>query len=675
MSTIKRTIIISAETKSAQQAVDDLTEQLQIQDKVILKLTEDQAFYEAKLASASKSNFAEQKFYNDKLKETNSELTKEIKARRTLDKEHKKANVNLKSSAKEQKKLTGTMALMDKFTGGAITGMMNLYKGIVVAARGTSILKAALISTGVGALVVAVASLVAMFSQSEKGQEAMEVLMMSLSAITNEFMDQLANLGELIVRVFKEPKQIIKELGEAFEKNMQNRVEFFMESLGHLGDMMKKVFDGDFKGAAESYKKSVKTMVDSTIGMEDGLKTLKDLYFAPLDNAAKEVIQMTVLTKARQRAHHIDRKLKVERAEADRKINNIRLQAEDREKHNASERIVLLRQAQAIEEEITAKEIESQRIKVKAQEHEMSLGKNTKEMKDKLADLQAQAIKLDTKKLRSQRLLQTQITTALNEEIADKKNADLELERLEEQHQLNLKLIQDFLVVSEEEKRQAERDALLLQYQKLYAIAWMAKEDTLELDAAYLEKTRIMEEGFTKEDADKKKQITDKEIADAEAVQNAKLGIASNTMALVGEIAGKGSKIGKAMAIGQATISGYQGVQNAFSTAQESPITATFPAYPFIQAGLAGAFAAVNIQKIASTKPSGSSGTGGLTSVASAGAQAPSFNIVGQGGANQIASAIGQQEQAPVQAFVVSQDITTAQSLENGIIQGATLGG
>ena len=38
MSTIKRTLVISAETKSAQQAVDDLTEQLEIQDKVILKL-------------------------------------------------------------------------------------------------------------------------------------------------------------------------------------------------------------------------------------------------------------------------------------------------------------------------------------------------------------------------------------------------------------------------------------------------------------------------------------------------------------------------------------------------------------------------------------------------------------------------------------------------------------
>jgi hypothetical protein len=56
-------------------------------------------------------------------------------------------------------------------------------------------------------------------------------------------------------------------------------------------------------------------------------------------------------------------------------------------------------------------------------------------------------------------------------------------------------------------------------------------------------------------------------------------------------------------------------------------------------------------------------------------AQEPAFNIVGQGAGSQIASALGEQQQTPIQAFVVAQDVTTAQSLENGIIQGATLGG
>ena len=107
--------------------------------------------------------------------------------------------------------------------------------------------------------------------------------------------------------------------------------------------------------------------------------------------------------------------------------------------------------------------------------------------------------------------------------------------------------------------------------------------------------------------------------------------MAKNALSLIGEIAGKGSKIGKGVALAQATISGIEGVQNAYTTAQKSPVTAVFPAYPIIQAGLAGAFSAMQIRKIASTNPSkGSAGGGGVSAPSGGGgSQPPSFNIVG----------------------------------------------
>lgn len=43
---------------------------------------------------------------------------------------------------------------------------------------------------------------------------------------------------------------------------------------------------------------------------------------------------------------------------------------------------------------------------------------------------------------------------------------------------------------------------------------------------------------------------------------------ASNTFNQIAQLAGKDSKVGKAMAIASATISGVEGVQNAYSTAQ-----------------------------------------------------------------------------------------------------------
>ena len=55
--------------------------------------------------------------------------------------------------------------------------------------------------------------------------------------------------------------------------------------------------------------------------------------------------------------------------------------------------------------------------------------------------------------------------------------------------------------------------------------------------------------------------------------------------------------------------------------------------------------------------------------------QAPAFNVVGAGGANQLAEAIGGQSQQPIKAYVTSQDVTSAQSLDRNIVQGATIGG
>lgn len=75
------------------------------------------------------------------------------------------------------------------------------------------------------------------------------------------------------------------------------------------------------------------------------------------------------------------------------------------------------------------------------------------------------------------------------------------------------------------------------------------------------------------------------------------------------ENAKKGFQVNKALQLASATLSGFQAVQNAFTTANLSPITLAFPAYPFIQAGLAGVFSAANIAKIAASKFEGGGGS------------------------------------------------------------------
>ena len=59
-------------------------------------------------------------------------------------------------------------------------------------------------------------------------------------------------------------------------------------------------------------------------------------------------------------------------------------------------------------------------------------------------------------------------------------------------------------------------------------------------------------------------------------------------------------------------------------------------------------------------------------SSAPASTAAPQFNVVGTSGQNQIAQSLG--NQAPVKAYVVSNDVTTAQSLDRNIVKTATVG-
>ena len=49
-------------------------------------------------------------------------------------------------------------------------------------------------------------------------------------------------------------------------------------------------------------------------------------------------------------------------------------------------------------------------------------------------------------------------------------------------------------------------------------------------------------------------------------------------------------QVQKALSAASTVMSTIEGAQSAFTTANKSPITAVFPAYPYIQAGLATAF-------------------------------------------------------------------------------------
>lgn len=138
----------------------------------------------------------------------------------------------------------------------------------------------------------------------------------------------------------------------------------------------------------------------------------------------------------------------------------------------------------------------------------------------------------------------------------------------------------------------------------------------------------------------------------------------------------KAFEIQKKLSVAQAVVQGVEGVINAYATAQKSPLTGIFPAYPVVAAGAAAAFAASQVALINSQQYQ-SAGAGGYDSGASAPSvpsQPAQFNIVGQGINNQLVEGIAGQFDRPIRAYVVSGEVISGAELDRRRIRTATFG-
>jgi hypothetical protein len=207
----------------------------------------------------------------------------------------------------------------------------------------------------------------------------------------------------------------------------------------------------------------------------------------------------------------------------------------------------------------------------------------------------------------------------------------------------------------------AEREGVLAQ------IAGLRSEQLVNINSLERERLDIIAENL-----DKEKENAEAQKAIDKAVKDAKIKNAEDVSGAIGQlsaVAGEGTAAGKALGVASATIDTYVGANKAIAKGGFAGIA---QAIAIIATGLS------NVKTILSTKVPKPT-VGGITS--GGGGEAtpalpspPSFNIVGATETSQLADAIGGQTQQPVQAYVVANDVTTAQSLENNIVEGATLG-
>ena len=161
-----------------------------------------------------------------------------------------------------------------------------------------------------------------------------------------------------------------------------------------------------------------------------------------------------------------------------------------------------------------------------------------------------------------------------------------------------------------------------------------------------------------------------------EMEQQAKLAVISSALGAISQAVGENTVAGKALAIAQATIDTYAGATLALKTYP--------PPFGAIAAGVVIAAGLLNVKKIVSTKVPKPPGTN-LQGAGGGGGSAPSIpstpipqietaNALQGDTGSQIAETIAESSQRPVQAFVVSTEVSSTQALDRRTNSAASFG-
>jgi hypothetical protein len=340
------------------------------------------------------------------------DATQAINALKSVGKEAKNTQ---KQAEQSSQAINDGMNALDKRTGGAVSAFKGLTGGIKSAVAGFKTLKGAIIATGLGALLVAITSLVAYFKETERGADQLRIITSALGAVMGKLMDVVIGLGEALFKAFSDPKQALIDFGTAIQENIANRVEGMLELLPALGKAIKLALSGEFKEAG-------KVAADAVGKVTLGVENVTDKIGAAVDSvkafgqsiadAGKEGARIAKIFNEVEKA---ERELVKQRAAANKQIQEARFIADDLTK-STEERIAAIELAGKLEEEVANKELETQRKKALALKQQADISESNKETLNEIAAAEARVSELETASIARRKRLGMEITSLRKEQ-------------------------------------------------------------------------------------------------------------------------------------------------------------------------------------------------------------------------------------------------------------------
>lgn len=590
---------------------------------------------------------AQQKF--QQLKGVQEDLNKQIKGTTVASNEWKKSLGDILNQIPGFGAMSGALVKMRAGVGGLTSGF--------------GLLRAAIISTGIGALVVLLGSLISYLTTTQSGMDKLTAVTRPLQAIFQRLIGVLQILGEQVFNRLAEainnPRQAFIDLGNAIQENIINR----FEALALFGPAIAKILRGEF---ADGFKDLGNAVLQLGTGVEDVIGKIENAAVSLasfVDEAVKQGQRLDQLQKQIERAeiNQITRSKQL-----DLIIKQQKAIVEDTTK-SWDDRRKAAEAALAAQQQLLRSELSVIDMKIEKMQLEQSLNDTSREQEKELAELKAKRFEIEaqiteqsiefSKKVTEINVAQAQEELAIRQNTEDLKLAvrtegmDKEIAAVELETQRKIEALKG------SEAQIAEQRALLLQQQEqqIQAIrddyARQAAEKKLEdnelqlaIDQnllneqllneeltreAYLQRTaqRLLEFQQQKLDiireahgiesaeyqkayaeylalqqaqADQAVAIKQKEMQDQLAAIQGALGTFGNFFGTLASFQKQGTQQWKAFATASAIMSTIQGSINAYTSTAAIPIVG--PALAPIAAGLAFAAGMANVRRIQNTK-------------------------------------------------------------------------
>ncbi len=528
----------------------------------------------------------------------------------------------------------GLTSSLDKMTGGLISGFKGAVGGIRNGIKAMKSLKVAVAATGIGALLIAITALTSYFTKTQRGADKLSQAMKGIGAVVDVLVDRISTFGEGLF----------------------------------------KILSGDFS---------------------EGVDILKGTFAGLGDEIRNEAQAAIDLEKAQQALE--DRQIELINVNAKRRasIEDLRLAAEDQTKTDA-ERAAALKEAVRLQNQIADDEIAIAKERARIITERIALGESSRDDIREQAEAEARITELEAERSRRLKQLQTRLNSftkdtesntektdenaeaqkKLNEEIAKRDEA---LAQAAAGFQTQLAEQYDAILQAQESAQTQELNAVEDKYNQLLANAEQYGFDEAELTRIKNEEINAINKKYDDEDTARKK----KKAADDQAIQLANLQVVAGALNGLGQLAGENAAAGKAISAAEAIINTYTGATKALA---QGGIFGTIAAAGVIASGIASV-RSIYATDVPTAKPSSVSvggrsiGGGGGATFSRPTANIPrppqglnaniGFDTTGANLGNQIAESL---QGTAMRAYVVNQDIQSAQKLDRKIEETATFG-